>query len=103
MLLIAFIRSITNLHVAIYEFHRDLSSEQKIEFESSAAQGLTAEEFLLLTNEISTSSTPDIHLFADRMRMVLEAVQEYSLIADTAALVWSSIKIAVEVMVHSIS
>lgn len=103
MVLIVFIRSTTNLHVALYEFHQNLSSEQKIEFESGTTQGLTAEAVLLLTDEISKSSTRDIHLFADHMRIVLEAVQQYSTIADTAALVWSSIKIVVQVMVLSVS
>lgn len=103
MVLIAFIRSTANLHVALYEFHQNLSSEQRTEFESSATQGLTAEAILLLTDEISKSSTRRIHLFADLMRLVLEAVQQYSTIADTAALVWGSIKIVVQVMVLSVS
>lgn len=102
MVLIAFIRSTTNLHIALYEFHQKLPLEQKIEFESSTTQGLTAEAVLLLTDEISRSSTHDIHVFADRMRIVLEAVQQYSTIADTAALVWSSIKIVVQVLVLSV-
>ena len=103
MVLIAFIRSTTNLHVALYEFHQNLPLEQKVEFESSTTQGLTAEAVLLLTDEISKTSTRNIHVFADRMRIVLEAIQQYSTIADTAALIWSSIKIVVQVMVLSVS
>lgn len=102
-MLIAFIRSTTNLHLALYEFHQNLPLEQQIEFESSTTQGLTAEAVLLLTDEISKSSMHDIHVFADRMRTVLEVVQQYSTIAETAALVWSSIKIVVQVTVLSVS
>lgn len=97
--------STTNLHTALDEFHQNLSSEQKVEFESAANQVPSAEAVLLLTNEINKkSSTRKSHVLAGRMRVVLEAVQQYSAIGDTAssvhpiaALVWSSVKIVVEV------
>lgn len=104
--LIAFIRSTTNLEAALAEFHQNLSSEQKIEFESAANQVPSAEAAVLLTDEINKkSSTRKSHVLAGRMRVVLEAVQQYSAIGDTAcsvnpiaALVWSSVKIVVQVM-----
>lgn len=105
-ILIAFIRSAMNLEAALDEFHQNLSSEQKIEFESTANQVPSAEAAVLLTDEINKkSSTRKSHVLAGRMRVVLEAVQQYSAIGDTvssvnpiAALVWSSVKIVVQVM-----
>ena len=110
-MLIAFLRSTTNLDVALDEYHQILSSEQKIEFESAANQVPTAEAVLLLTEEINAkSSTRKSRVLEGRMRPVLEAVQQYSTIVDTAssahpiaALVWSSIKIVVLVIVSSVS
>ena len=104
--LIAFIRSTTNLEAALDEFQQNLSSEQKIEFEAAANQVPCAEAAVLLTDEINKkSSTSKSHVLAGRMRVVLEAVQQYSAIEDTAAsvnpiaaLVWSSVKIVVQVM-----
>lgn len=102
--LIAFTRSITNLDTALDEFRQNLTSEQKIEFESNANQAPTTEAVRLLTDEINERSTRKSHVLAGRMRVVLEAVQQYSAIGDTAssvnpiaALVWSSVKIAVKV------
>lgn len=46
-MLIAFIRSTTNLDAALDEFRQDLSLEQKIESESTANQAPTAYEKLL--------------------------------------------------------
>lgn len=105
--LIAFIRSTTNLEAALDEFHQNLSSEQKIEFRSAANQIPPAEAAMRLIDEINKkSSTRKSHVLAGRMRVVLEAVQQYSAIGDTAssvnpiaALVWSSVKIVVQVMV----
>ena len=104
--LIAFIRSTTNLEAALDEFQQNLSSEQKIEFESATNQVPSVEAAVLLTEEINKkSSTRKSHVLARRMRVVLEAVQQYSAIGDTAssvnpiaALVWSSVKIVVQVM-----
>lgn len=87
------------------EFHQNLSPEQKIEFESTANRVPTAEAVVLLTDEINKkSSTRKSHVLVGRMRVVLEAVQQYGSIGDTAsavnpiaALVWSSIKIVVQV------
>lgn len=108
--LIAFTRSNTNLDAALNEFHQNLSSEQKIEFESTTNQVPTAEAVLLLTDEINKrSSARKSHVLAGRMLVVLEAVQQYSAIGDTAssahpiaALVWSSIKLVVQVMALSV-
>jgi len=66
---------------------------------------------VLLTDEINKkSSTRKSHVLAGRMRVVLEAVQQYSTIGDTASsvhpiatLVWNSVKIVVQVMVSSVS
>ena len=105
-MLIAFTRSTTNLDTALDEFHQNLSPEQRVEFESAANQVPTAEAVVLLTDEINKkSSTRKSHVLAGRMRVVLEAIQQYSTIGDTAssahpiaALVWSSVKIVVLVM-----
>lgn len=104
--LIASIRSTTNLEAALHEFRQNLSSEQKIEFESAANHVPDPEAVLLLTDEINKKcSSRKSHVLASRMHGVLEAVQQYSTIADTAssahpiaALCWSSIKIVVQVM-----
>jgi len=109
--LTAFIRTTTNLDTALDEFHQNLSSEQKIEFESAANQVPSAEAVVLLTDEINKkSSTRKSHVLAGRMRVVLEAVQQYSTIGDTAfsvhpiaTLVWNSVKIVVQVMAPSVS
>ena len=101
--LIVFPRSTTKLHAALDEFHQNLSSEQKIEFESAANLVPSAEAVVLLTDEINKkNSTRKSHVLAGRMRVMLEAVQQYSTIGDTAfavhpiaALVWSSVKIVV--------
>lgn len=103
--------STADLDAALNEFCQNLSSEQRIEFESSTNQVPTAEAVVLLTNEINKkSSTRRSHVLAGRMRVVLEAVQQYSAIGDTvssinpiAALVWSSIKIVVQVMAPPVS
>ena len=66
---------------------------------------------MLLTDEINKKrSASKSHVLAGRMRGVLEAVQQYSTIGDTAssvnpiaALVWSSVKIVVQVMTLSVS
>lgn len=100
-----------NLDAAVDEFLRNLSTEQKIEFKSAAAQVPTEEAVLLLTLEINEkSSTRKSHVLAGRMRGVLEAVQQYSTIGDTAssahpiaALVWSSIRVFVQVLNGSFS
>lgn len=102
----AFQRSNTNLGAALQEFCQNLSSEQRIEFDTAANQAPAPEAVFLLTDEINTrSSTRKSHVLAGRMRVVLQAVQQYSAIGDTAcsvhpiaALVWSSIKIVVKVM-----
>ena len=99
-------RSTTNLDAALDEFHQNLSSEQKIEFETAANQVPSAEAIVLLTDEIiKKSSTRKSNVLAGRMRVVLETVQQYSTIGDTAssvnpiaALVWSSVRILVQVM-----
>ena len=104
--LIVFVRSITNIEAALDEFHQNLSSEQKIEFESATNQVSFAEAAVLLTYEINKeSSNRKSHILAGRMRVVLEAVQQYSTIGDTAssvnpiaALFWSSVKIVVQMM-----
>ncbi len=109
--LTAFIRTATNLDTALDEFYQNLSSEQKIEFESAANQVPSAEAVMLLTDEINKkSSTRKSHVLAGRMRVVLEAVQQYSTIGDTAfsvhptaTLVWNSVKIVVQVMAPSVS
>jgi hypothetical protein len=109
--LTAFIRTTTNLDTALDEFHQNLSPEQKIEFESAANQVPSAEAVVLLTDEINKkSSTRKSHVLAGRMRVVLEAVQQYSTIGDTAfsvhptaTLVWNSVKIVVQVMAPSVS
>lgn len=96
-------RSNTRLEAALDEFHQNLSSEQRIELKSIANEVPTAEAVVLLTDEINKkSSTHKSHVLADRMRVVLEAVQQYSSIIDTAssahpiaALVWSTVKIVV--------
>ena len=76
--LIVFIRSTTNLEAALDEFQQNLSSEQKIEFESAADQVPFAEAAVLLTNEINKkSSTRKSHVLAGRMRVVLEAVRVF--------------------------
>lgn len=59
-----------------------------------------------LTDEIKKkNSTRKSHVLVGRMRVVLETVQQYSTIGDTAssvnpiaALVWSSVRILVQVM-----
>ena len=97
--------------MALEEFHQNLSSEQKIEFESSANQVPSTEAVVLLTDEvIKKSSTRKSHVLAGRMRVVLEAVQQYSAIGDTVssanpivALVWISVKIVVQVMAPLVS
>ena len=74
--------------------------------DTAANQVPTAEAVVLLTDEINKkSSTRKSHVLAGRMRVVLEAIQQYSTIGDTAssahpiaALVWSSVKIVVLVM-----
>lgn len=104
-------RSTTNLDSALHEFRKNLSPDQKIEFEATAHQVPPVEAVELLTDEIiKKSSTRKSRLLADRMRVVLEAVQQYSAIGDTAssanpiaALVWSSIKLVVQVMASSVS
>lgn len=96
--------STTNLDAALDEFHQNLSSEQKIEFQSAAYQVPSAEVVVLLIDEINKkSSTHKSRVLAGRMRVVLEAVQQYSTIGDTAssvnpiaALVWCSVKIMVQ-------
>ena len=110
-MLINLLRSTASLDLALDEFHQILSSEQRIEFESTANQVPTAEAVLLFTDEINEkSSTRKSRILAGRMRGVLEAVQQYSTIVDTAtsaqpiaALVWSSIKIVVLVIAPSVS
>lgn len=111
-LLIVFPRLTTNdLDTALHEFCQNLSSEQKIEFESTTNQVPNAAAVLILTEEINEkSSTRKSRVFAGRMRVVLEAVQQYSAIGNTASsvhpiatLVWSSIKIVVQVMAPLIS
>lgn len=102
-MLIAFTRSATDLTAALDEFHHDLSSEQRIESEPATNQIPTAEAIVLLTDEVSEeNSTRKSRVLAGRMRVVLEAVQQYSAIRDTAcsanptaALVWSGVKIVV--------
>lgn len=99
-------RSTTNLDVALDEFHQNLSSEQKIEFETAANQVPSAEAIVLLTDEIiKKNSTRKSNVLAGRMRVVLETVQQYSTIGDTAssvkpiaALVWSSVRVLVQVI-----
>lgn len=106
-----FLRSTTNLDTALDEFHHSLSSDQKIEFESATNQIPSAEAVVLLTDEINKkNSARKSHVFANRMRGLLETVQQYSKIADTAtsanpiaALVWSSVKIVVLVMASLVS
>ena len=64
-----------------------------------------------LTDKINKkNSTRKSHVLASRMRVVLEAVQQYSAIGDTAfsvnpiaALVWGSVKIVVQVMAPLVS
>lgn len=106
-LLIVPVRSTANdLDTALHEFRQNLSPEQKIEFESTTNQVPNAAAVLILTGEINEkSSTRKSRVFAGRMRVVLEAVQQYSAIGNTAssvqpvaALVWNSIKIVVQVM-----
>ena len=66
---------------------------------------------MLLTDEvIKKSSTRKSHVLAGRMRVVLEAVQQYSAIGDTVssvnpivALVWISVKIVAQVMAPLVS
>ena len=61
---------------------------------------------MLLTDEIiEKSSTRKSHVLEGRMRVVLEAVQQFSSIGDSVssvnpavALVWRSVKIVVQVM-----
>ena len=97
--------------MALEEFHQNLSSEQKIEFKSSANQAPSTEAVVLLTDEvIKKSPTRRSHVLAGRMRVVLEAVQQYSAIGDTVssanpivALVWISVKIVVQVMAPLVS
>ena len=104
-------RSTTNLDAALAEFRQNLSSEQKTEFELAANHAPSAESVVLLTHEINKKrSTSKSHVLAGRMRGILEAVQQYSTIGDTAssvnpiaALVWSSVKIVVQVMALSAS
>lgn len=96
-----------DLKVALDEFRQNLSSEQNAEFESVANQVPAAEEVVLLTNEIiEKSSTRKSRVLAGRMRVVLESVQQYSTIGDTASsihplagLVWLSLKIVVQVTI----
>lgn len=105
-MLTAFIRSTTNLDAALNEFRYNLSAEQKIEFESAANQIPPVEAVVLLTDEVvEKSSSRKSHVLANRMRVVLEAVQQYSAIGDSissvhpiAALVWCSVKIVVQVI-----
>lgn len=64
---------------------------------------------MLLTDEIKkNSSSRKSHILAGRMNLILEVVQQYSAIGDTAssanpiaALVWSSVKIVIRVMAFS--
>ena len=96
-----------DLEAALDEFRQNLSSEQKAEFESATNQVPTAEEVVLLSNEIKVKSlTRKSHVLAKRMRVLLESVQQYSTIGDTASsihpiagLVWLSLKIVVQVTI----
>ena len=96
-----------DLEAALDEFRQNLSSEQKAEFESATNQVPAAEEVVLLSNEIKEkSSTRKSHVLAKRMRVLLESVQQYSTIGDTASsihpiagLVWLSLKIVVQVTI----
>ena len=94
----------SDLDAALNEFQQHLSPEQKAEFDSSVHEVPAPSAVLLLTNEISSrSSDRKSHVLAGRMRVVLEAIQQYSAIADTAAsihpvaaLVWTCAKTVIQ-------
>ena len=99
----SFSRSTDNLSAALDEFQQNLSSDQRAHFDDRIP---TPEEVVALTYEIEKkSSDRKSHILVCRIRVVLEAVQQYSAIVDTvvqvnpiAALVWSSVKIVVQVI-----
>ena len=103
-----FIRSINKLSIALDEFQRNLSSDERVQFTNQIP---TPEEVVALTSEIERKSAGrKSRILAGRMRVMLESVQQYSTIVDTfvqanptAALVWGSIKIVVKVMLNLFS
>lgn len=98
-------RSNDRLCAALNNFQRSLSLDQQKEFDSAIGVTPTPDDLLLLTNEINKKkSSRRSRVLADRLRVVLESVQQYSTIIDTfvqasqiAALIWGSVKLVVRV------
>ena len=87
------------------EFQQLLSLDQKNLFSSAISATPTPNDVLLLTDEINRKdSSRKSRIFADRMRLFLNSVQQYSSALDTlaqgnqiAVLVWGSVKLVVQV------
>jgi hypothetical protein len=102
--LIPFDRSGDKLKLALDEFQRNLSPDQRNEFNSIASNIPTANDVVLFTKEIELkNSGRRSRIMANRMTGVLESVQQYCAIIDTliqsnpgkAALVWGSVKFVI--------
>jgi nitrate/nitrite-specific signal transduction histidine kinase len=100
-------RSDNLLAVALEEFQQNLSADQQEHFNSIASGTPTAEDIILLTQEIDEKNAErKSRVIANRMRGVLESVQQYCAVVDTfvqsnptiAALVWGTVKFVILVV-----
>ncbi|KAF8241688.1 hypothetical protein K440DRAFT_591719, partial [Wilcoxina mikolae CBS 423.85] len=92
------------LTLALDEFQRSLSPDQKKDFDLITSSTPTAKDVVAFTQEIDQkNSWRKSRIMANRMSAVLESVQQYCAIIDTfvqsnpgiAALVWGSIKFVI--------
>lgn len=101
-------RSDSKLQTALNEFQQNLSPDQKNQYSLAISTTPTPEDVLLLTDEINKKhSSRKSRVHSDRLRIVLECVQQWSSIVDTlvqvnqiAALVWGSVKVVVRVFLR---
>jgi hypothetical protein len=102
--LISLDRSGDRLTLALDEFQRNLSPDQKKDFDLIASSTPTAKDVVTFTQEIDQkNSWRKSRIMANRMSGVLQSVQQYCAIIDTfiqskpgiAALVWGSIKFVI--------
>jgi len=102
--LISLDRSGDRLTLALDEFQRNLSPDQKKDFDLIASSTPTVKDVVTFTQEIDQkNSWRKSRIMANRMSGVLQSVQQYCAIIDTfiqsnpgiAALVWGSIKFVI--------
>lgn len=98
-------RSDSKLKIALSEFQQNLSPDLKTQYNLAISVTPTPGDVLLLTDEINKKhSSRKSRVLSDRLRIVLECVQQWNTIVDTfvqanqiAALVWGSVKLVVKV------